>query len=159
MKDKVLNKLYGKELIDAMEELLNQFYMLHADVEYVEKILKDINETVRIGLYLMALEKNYDELSFILKRANERLNIERKEKFIKAYEDKNADSYLAMLGKADKMSLMHDLGVDGDVNERAKLSKKQREYYKVISNSIMEDQEYDRRNGVQQFITYRKDKE
>jgi len=159
MKNKVLNKLYGKELIDAMEDLLNQFYMLQADDSYVEKVLKDINETVRIGLYLMALEKNYDKLAFVLKRVNERLNIIRKEKFIKAYENKTVDKYLAMLGKADKMSLMHDLGIDGDVRERFKLTKTQRDYYKILSNSIMEDQEYDKRNGMQQFIIYHDEKE
>ena len=42
-------------------------------------------------------------------------------------------------------------------NERVKLSKKQREYYRIISESIMNDQVDDNRDGIDTFITYKKD--
>ena len=52
---------------------------------------------------------------------------------------------------------MGDLGVDVDVRERAKLSKVDRDYYTIISNSIMEDQEYDNRDGISKFVKYKKE--
>lgn len=154
MKNKIINKLFGKELIQAMNELLEKFKMLDCEVEEIEKELKEINESVRIGLYLMALEKNYDGLAIRINKANKYLNDNRKERFLEAYEKGKTENFLASLGKGDKLSLMSDLGIDGDVIKRSSLTKKERDYYRIISNSIMDEQELDKRDGITQFIKY-----
>ena len=157
MNDKVINKLFGKQLITAMNELLKQLQTMNADTHEIVKELKYINESVRVGLYLIALEKNLDSLAFRINKANGIINQERKENFIKAYKKKDTDKFLATLGKADKMSLMTDLGVDVELSERANLPKTKRDYYTIISNSIMLDQQEDIRDGIEQFITYKKE--
>lgn len=154
MKNKIINKLFGKELIQAMNKLLEKFKMLDYEVEEIEKELKEINESVRIGLYLMALEKNYDGLAIRINKANKYLNDKRKERFLEAYEKGKTENFLASLGKGDKLSLMSDLGIDGDVIKRSSLTKKERDYYRIISNSIMDEQELDKRDGITQFIKY-----
>ncbi len=159
MNDKVINKLFGKQLITAMNELLKQLYTMNADTHEIVKQLKYINESVRVGLYLIALEKNYDSLAFRINKANGIINQDRKENFIKAYKKKETDKFLATLGKSDKISLMSDLGVDVELSERASLPKVKRDYYTIISNSIMLDQENDSRDGIDQFITYKKETE
>ena len=157
MKDKLINNLFGKKLIQAMKEMLDEFKRLDFDEHQIEKAMKNINESVRVGMYLMALENNYDTLAYKINVANKRLNITRKENFIKAYEKGEANKFLSMLGKGDKISLMSDLGVDVDVRERASLSKVDRDYYTIISNSIMEEQELDQRDGIDQFVKYKKE--
>ncbi len=157
MKNKLINNLFGKELINAMKEMLTEFKKLKFDEHQIEKAMKGINESVRVGLYLMALEKNYDTIAYKINVANKRLNEERKEKFIEAYEKGEAKKYLAILGKVDKISLMSDLEIDVDVRERALLSNVERDYYKLISDSIMEEQEVDNRDGIDQFINYKKE--
>ena len=157
MKNKIINDLFGKELVQAMKEMLTDFRQLKFDEHQIEKAMKEINESVRVGLYLMALENNYDDLAYKINVANKRLNITRKEKFLEAYEKGEALKFLSILGKGDKISLMGDLGVDVDVRERAKLSKVDRDYYTIISNSIMEDQKYDNRDGISKFVKYKKE--
>ena len=138
MKNKIINKLFGKELIQAMNELLEKF----------KKLNYDINDI-----------KNYDNLAIKIKRANNALNDLRMNDFLKAYKDGKTDRFLATLGKGDKLSLMSDLGVDVDVRERVNLTKEEQDYYRIISNSIMEDQAIDQRDGIVQFITYKKEAE
>ena len=74
-----------------------------------------------------------------------------------SYNNDTVSKYLKKLGKVDKISLMEDLNIDVPVNERVKLSKKQRDYYRIISESIMDDQVDDDRDGIDTFITYKKD--
>ena len=157
MKNKLINDLFGKELIHAMKEMLEEFKRLKFDDRQIEKAMKNINESVRVGLYLMALEKNYDEIAYKINVANKRINITRKEKFIEAYEKGEAIKYLSILGKGDKISLMSDLGIDVDLKERALLSKVEKDYFTIISNSIMEDQKVDKRDGIDQFVKYKKE--
>ena len=86
MKNKIINDLFGKELVQAMKEMLTDFRKLKFDEHQIEKAMKEINESVMVGLYLMALENNYDDLAYKINVANKRLNITRKEKFLEAYE-------------------------------------------------------------------------
>ena len=157
MKNKLINDLFGKELVQAMKEMLDEFKKLEFDEHQIEKSMKNINESVRIGLYLMALERNMDNIAYKINVANKRLNIERKEKFLEAYQKGDALKFLSVLGKGDKISLMSDLGIDVDVRERMNFSKLDRDYYTIISNSIMEDQANDQRDGIDQFINYKKE--
>ena len=155
--NEVINDLYGEELIKAMNHLIDEFLELNFDSFDVLKSLKNINESVRIGIYFLALERQESDMAYKINKANKRLNEIRKEKFIEAYNNDTVSKYLKKLGKVDKISLMEDLNVDVPVNERVKLSKKQREYYRIISESIMNDQVDDNRDGIDTFITYKKD--
>ncbi len=157
MKNKIINDLFGKELVQAMKEMLDEFKKLRFDEHQIEKAMKNINESVRVGLYLMALEKNMDNVAYKINVANKRLNYERKEKFIEAYQKGETMKFLSLLGKGDKISLMSDLGVDEDVRGRALLSPVEKDYYRIISNSIMDDQALDQRNGIDKFITHSKE--
>lgn len=157
MKSKIVNNLFGKDLVQAMRELLEEFVSLDYDVEMIQKAMKDINESVRTGLYLMALEKNYDVIANRIQKANRSLNEIRKEKFLQAYQNKKMDLFLASLGKGDKLALMSDLGLDVAVKDRGKFTKEEKEYYQLLSHSIMEDQELDQRDGIDQFVTYKKE--
>lgn len=157
MKNKIINNLFGEELINAMKDLLNKFVGLDYDEQILLKDLKGINESVRMGLYLMALENGEDQIAFKLNRVNKMLNADRKNDFLDAFEKGETDKFLAMLGKSDKISLMDDLGVNVDVKERASLSKIQKKYYEVISNSIFTDQSLDARDGIDRFIKYKKE--
>lgn len=157
MKNKIINNLFGEELINAMKDLLNKFVGLDYDEQMLLKDLKGINESVRMGLYLMALENGEDQIAFKLNRVNKMLNADRKNDFLDAFEKGETDKFLAMLGKSDKISLMDDLGVNVDVKERASLSKIQKKYYEIISNSIFNDQSLDARDGIDRFIKYKKE--
>jgi len=148
-----LSKLYGKRLFSLMEEMLNEFIEKNYTIEELIEALKDINETIRVGLYLMALEKSY-EIALRLNVANLKLNEIRKEKFLEAFKKNETKRFLATLGKSDKISLMSDLGINVDIEKRALFNLEQRIYYELINESILQDQEIDRRNGVEQFLKH-----
>ena len=111
-----------------------------------------------MGMYLLALESNFDTIAARINRVNKKINLIRKDEFIEAYEKKKTNEYLNTLSKADKISLLSDLGVDLPLEERMKLPKDKIEYYRIISNSVMLDQEHDKRNGLDTFLKYKKEK-
>ncbi len=158
-RNKLINNLFGEKLTLMMDEILEEFYLLDYSENDIQRVLKGFNESVRTGIYLLALEKNYDNIAYRINRANNKLNIIRKEQFIEAYENKRVEEFLKTLGKADKISLMSDLGVDLPLEERMKLPKRKLDYYKIISNSVMSDQENDTRNGLDTFLKYKKENE
>ena len=155
--NKLIKKLFGNDLTSMMQGMLDEFRTLDYDDQQIMKMLKGFNESVRTAMYLMALEKNYDVIAYRINRVNRKLNILRKEAFIEAYENKTADKYLKTLGKSDKISLLSDLGVDLPLEERMKLPKDKIEYYRIISNSVMLDQEKDNRDGLTTFLEYDKE--
>ena len=154
---KLINSLFSEELVLMMYQLLEEFHSLDYDEDTIFNILKKFNESFRMGMYLLALEKNYDNISFRINRVNKKINIIRKEQFLEAYENKSVEEFLKKLGKSDKISLMSDLGVDLPLDERMKLSKRELDYYKVISNSVMLDQASDKRDGIDTFLKYKKE--
>ena len=155
----LINNLFGDELTTIMYEMLDEFYSLDYDDDHILRILKKFNESFRTGMYLLALEQNHDNIAYRISRVNKKLNIIRKENLLTAYEKKTVDEFLKTLGKADKISLLSDLGVDLPLEERMKLPKKKLDYYKIISNSVMLDQENDNRNGIDTFLKYKKEKD
>lgn len=157
MKNRVIRDLFGKDMIQVIESLVHRFIVDNYDEKMLYKELKDLNESVRTVMYLIALEKNKDDLAFRINRVNKLLNDERRENFLTAFENNETDKFLSMLGKGDKISLLSDLDLDVDVRGRANFTKEQRKYYEIISNSIMEDQEIDKRDGIDKFITYKKE--
>ncbi len=157
-KNKLINDLFGEKLTSSMFSLLEQFYTIDFNDDEIYKSLMGFNESFRTGMYLLALEHNLDKIAYRINRANKKINIVRQENFIKAYEEGKAEEYLKTLGKADKISLLSDLGVDVPVSERIKLSNRKYDYYKIISNSVMLDQTDDNRDGLTTFLEYKKDK-
>ncbi len=156
MKNKVIRNLFGKDMIQVIENLLKRYVADNYDEQMLYKELKDFNESVRTVMYLITLEKNSDDIAFRINRVNKLLNDERKENFLVAVENNETDRFLSMLGKGDKISLLSDLGLDVDVRGRAEFTKEQKKYFEILSNSIMEDQELDKRDGIDKFITYKK---
>lgn len=159
MNNNVVKKLFGDDLMKAMQDKIVEFKDGNYDVDTIYSALRSTNESVRIGLYLMALENNLDDLSYKINKVNQMLNTRRKKDFILAYKNKETDKFLASLGKPDKISLMKDLGIDVELDKRIHFTKEQREYYEILSNSILLDQEDDKRDGIDQFITYKKNEE
>ncbi len=157
MNSSVINKLYGRELFSIMEDMVQTFKDLNYDEDTIYKNLRGINESVRVGLYLIALKKNYDVAAYRINKVNKRINEERAKGFIAAYKLKETDKFLSTLGKSDKISLMSDLGVDVSLEERIDLPDELKDYYTIISNSIMDAQEGDSRDGLDQFINYKKE--
>lgn len=153
----IVNKLFSKDVINAMNDILKEIVYMNYDVEQICKELSSLNESIRVGLYLMALENNYDEIAIRISNANKALNEERKNNFLKAYEAGEVDKFLSLLGRQDKISLMSDLGIDGSLRERANMSDEKKKYYKIISDSIFKDQELDQRDGIDNFLTYHQD--
>lgn len=156
-KNKFINKLFGKDLTDVMYTMLEDFIKLDYDEDQIFKDLKKTNEPFRMGMYLLALESNFDTIAARINRVNKKINLIRKDDFIDAYEKKKTNEYLNTLSKADKISLLSDLGVDLPLEERMKLPKDKIEYYRIISNSVMLDQEKDNRDGLTTFLEYDKE--
>lgn len=156
-RNKFINKLFGKDLTDVMYTMLEDFIKLDYDEEQIFKDLKKTNEPFRMGMYLLALESNFDTIAARINRVNKKINLIRKDEFIEAYEKKKTNEYLNTLSKADKISLLSDLGVDLPLEERMKLPKDKIEYYRIISNSVMLDQEKDNRDGLTTFLEYDKE--
>ena len=156
-RNKFINKLFGKDLTDVMYTMLEDFIKLDYDEDQIFKDLKKTNEPFRMGMYLLALESNFDTIAARINRLNKKINLIRKDEFIEAYEKKKTNEYLNTLSKADKISLLSDLGVDLPLEERMKLPKDKIEYYRIISNSVMLDQEKDNRDGLTTFLEYDKE--
>ena len=140
-----------------MYTMLEDFIKLDYDEDQIFKELKKTNEPFRMGMYLLALESNFDTIAARINRVNKKINLIRKDDFIDAYEKKKTNEYLNTLSKADKISLLSDLGVDLPLEERMKLPKDKIEYYRIISNSVMLDQEKDNRDGLTTFLEYDKE--
>ena len=156
-RNKFINKLFGKDLTDVMYTMLEDFIKLDYDEDQIFKDLKKTNEPFRMGMYLLALESNFDTIAARINRVNKKINLIRKDDFIEAYEKRKTNEYLNTLSKADKISLLSDLGVDLPLEERMKLPKDKIEYYRIISNSVMLDQEKDNRDGLTTFLEYDKE--
>ena len=158
MADKLVTGLFSDEVLKVMNELLDDFILSDYDEEEIYNELKFINESIRMGLYLLSLEKDFVYLSNRIDRVNKRVNEERKSKFLKAYEDGEVEKFLSVLGKGDKISLLNDLGIDPSLKNRKKCNKKENDYYNIISQSIKESQSDDMRDGIDSFLRYKNNK-
>lgn len=156
--NKVIDGLYSKKVLKVMNEMLDDFILTDSSVDDIYDELKYVNESIRTGIYLLSIEKGFTYLSQRINIVNERINLERTEDFIKAINDGEEEKYLATLGKGDKVSLLNHLGINVPLEQRRNLSKEQLNYYKVISASIKDSQEDDKRDGIDSFLKYKKDK-
>lgn len=158
MDNNVVTKLYSDELLKLMNELLDDFILSDFNEEEIYNELKYMNESVRMGLYLISINKDFVYLSKRIDNVNRRINKERKEKFIEAEECGEVEKFLATLGKSDKVSLLNDLGIDIDIAKRKQCSKVELNYYNVITDSIKNSQKDDKRDGIDSFLKYKKEK-
>lgn len=155
--DKVVKKLFGKDLINALEQMIDEFYELEFDEKDIYKSIKDINESVRTCMYLLAVDEDKETLAFKINKVNKRLKDERVSAFKESFDKGTYKKFLSTLSKVDKRSLLSDLGLDLDEEKLFSLSKIKKVYYSVINESILEDQKLDQRDGIERFVKYKKE--
>ena len=153
-----VTNLFSKKVFKVMNDMLDDFILSDSGEEEIYDQLKYINESIRTGLYLLSIEKGFIYLSQRIKIVNDKIDEELVANFIKAVDEGNAVKYLAVLGKTDKISLLNRLGINVPLEKKKGLTKVQLKYYKVITDSIKESQVYDKRNGIDSFLTYKNNK-
>lgn len=157
MSKDLIEKLFGKDLMNEMYDIVHGFLVMNSDVDYIYKVLRRFNESFRTGIYLIALESNNDRLATKVKRANRLINIDRVDAFLKAYDTGKVDEFLKKTSKVDKIALLSDLDLDVSLEERIKLPKKKRDYYRILSNSILLDKDGYDKDGIDTFINHKKE--
>lgn len=150
-------KLFGENLINSLNDMLDDFISLSISEKELYSNIKDMNESVRSCLYLLAIERDDKKLIKKIENVNNQLKDERIDNFKKSFDKNEHKRFLALLNKIDKQSLLDDLNINVSSDEVHKLSKIDREYYDAIKESLMVDQEVDQRDGIDRFITYKKE--
>lgn len=150
-------KLFGEDLINSLNDMLDDFISLSISEKELYSNIKDMNESVRSCLYLLAIERDDKKLIKKIENVNNQLKDERIDNFKKSFDKNEHKRFLALLNKIDKQSLLDDLNINVSSDEVHKLSKIDREYYDAIKESLMVDQEVDQRDGIDRFITYKKE--
>ena len=156
--NKVMDSLFNKNVFKVMNEMLDDFILTDSNEDEIYEELKYINESIRMGLYLLSIEKGFVYLSHRINNVNDRINREIVDRFIEAVENGEEDKFLSTLGKSDKIALLNHLGINVPVEKKKGLTKIQLKYYKVLTDSIKDSQVDDKRNGIDSFLTYKKDK-
>ena len=156
--NKVMDSLFNKNVFKVMNEMLDDFILTDSNEDEIYEELKYINESIRIGLYLLSIEKGFVYLSHRINNVNDRINREIVDRFIEAVENGEENKFLSTLGKSDKIALLNHLGINVPVEKKKGLTKIQLKYYKVLTDSIKDSQVDDKRNGIDSFLTYKKDK-
>lgn len=156
--NKVMDSLFNKNVFKVMNEMLDDFILTDSNEDEIYEELKYINESIRIGLYLLSIEKGFVYLSHRINNVNDRINRGIVDRFIEAVENGEEDKFLSTLGKSDKIALLNHLGINVPVEKKKGLTKIQLKYYKVLTDSIKDSQVDDKRNGIDSFLTYKKDK-
>ena len=156
--NKVMDSLFNKNVFKVMNEMLDDFILTDSNEDEIYEELKYINESIRICLYLLSIEKGFVYLSHRINNVNDRINREIVDRFIEAVENGEEDKFLSTLGKSDKIALLNHLGINVPVEKKKGLTKIQLKYYKVLTDSIKDSQVDDKRNGIDSFLTYKKDK-
>ena len=157
MNNALIKGLFSEDLLKLMNEMLDEFILSDYDEEEIYNELKFMNESIRMGLYLLSLNKNFVYLLKRIDSVNKRINKERKEKFIEAFNSGNALKFLATLGKGDKLSLLDDLDINIHVKGSNGFSKLEFDYYNLITDSIKSSQEDDKRDGIDSFLKHKKE--
>ena len=136
MKNSII-KMVGKELVSELEKQLNEFELLDLDANEIMNRIKKYNSFTIMCLYLLALEQNYKDLSFRIKRASECIEIKLQEDFIKLAKSNNEDKLLSKLDRVDIINLAHYMNLYYlDKNEYNKLDKENKKYFNILSKYI-----------------------
>ena len=155
--DKIVKKMFGDDLIRALNQMIDEFVELDFDENDIYKSIKGINESVRTCLYLLAEERGLTNMAFKIEKINKRLKIEIVENFKNAFDKGETDKFFKKLNKTDKMDLLHDMELDIDPKNAYKLSKIKQVYRNTINKSIMEDQAKENKDGYDTFVKYEKE--
>jgi hypothetical protein len=141
-----------------MNEMLDDFILSDSSEDEIYEELRYANESIRVGLYLLSIEKGFIYLSQRLKNVNDRINVEVIELFKEAIDKGNEKKFLSTLGKIDKISLLNHLGINVPEEKKKGLNKVQIKYYKALTDSIKDSQVDDKRDGIDSFLTYKRNK-
>lgn len=127
-------KMVGKELVGELEKQLNEFELLNLDANEIMSRIRKYNSFTIMCMYLLALEKDYKDLSFRIKRASECIEIKLEEDFIKLVDSNNEDKLLTKLDKVDIINLAHRMNLYSlDKREYDKLDVKNKKYFNILS--------------------------
>ena len=121
--NKVMDSLFNKNVFKVMNEMLDDFILTDSNEDEIYEELKYINESIRIGLYLLSIEKGFVYLSHRINNVNDRINREIVDRFIEAVENGEEDKFLSTLGKSDKIALLNHLGINVPVEKKKGLTK------------------------------------
>jgi hypothetical protein len=156
--NKGIENLFNKDLLKLMNEMLDDFILSDSSEDEIYEELRYANESIRVGLYLLSIEKGFIYLSQRLKNVNDRINVEVIELFKEAIDKGNEKKFLSTLGKIDKISLLNHLGINVPEEKKKGLNKVQIKYYKALTDSIKDSQVDDKRDGIDSFLTYKRNK-
>lgn len=152
--EKLVNKLFGEDLTHYLLALLDTFQERKYTEKEVYSSIQMMNESVRNYLLGLAYDKKMEDYVELIYSVNQKLKGERIEKFKKAIKKGEAEKFLVMLSRVDKISLLDDLHL---LNKNTThFSKEEKEIILLVENSIRESQGVDKRNGIQDFLTYQK---
>lgn len=156
--NKGIENLFNKDLLKLMNEMLDDFILSDSSEDEIYEELRYANESIRVGLYLLSIEKGFIYLSQRLKNVNDRINVEVIELFKESIDKGNEKKFLSTLGKIDKISLLNHLGINVPEEKKKGLNKVQIKYYKALTDSIKDSQVDDKRDGIDSFLTYKRNK-
>ena len=126
--------MVGKELVSELEKQLNEFELLNLDASEIMNRIRKYNSFTIMCMYLLALEHNYRDLSFRIKRASECIEIKLEEDFIKLANNNCEDKLLSKLDKVDIINLAHRMNLYSlDKKEYEKLDKINKNYFNILS--------------------------
>lgn len=139
MKDVItgfLGPLLSKEALRKLDE----FIKLNLDDEEIYKSIINFSDLIIMCMYLLALDMNENDLAYKIKKANKKIQENRKEKFTKACDKGKGEEFLMKLGKFDKVNLATSMGLYLLSNEEYKeLSADDKKYYKVLEAAIFKE--------------------
>ncbi len=99
--------------------------------------IRKYNSFTIMCMYLLALEHNYKDLSFRIKRASECIEIKLEEDFIKLANEDSEDKLLSKLDRVDIINLAHRMNLYSlDKREYDKLDKVNKKYFNILSKYI-----------------------
>ena len=91
--NKGIENLFNKDLLKLMNEMLDDFILSDSSEDEIYEELRYANESIRVGLYLLSIEKGFIYLSQRLKNVNDRINVEVIELFKEAIDKANEKKF------------------------------------------------------------------
>jgi hypothetical protein len=156
--NKGIDSLFNPKISKLINEMLDDFILTDSSESEIYEELRYINESIRTVLYLLSIEKGFTYLSQRIHNVNAKITLEIMEQFKRAVDNGEEKKFLVTLGKSDKILLLNHLGINLPLDNSKGLTKIQLKYYNVITDSIKDSQVDDKRNGIESFLMYRKDK-
>lgn len=156
--DKLVNKMFGDDMIKVLNQMLDEFIELNFNQNDIYKSIKDIGESVRTCLYLIACDRGLNDIASSIDNINKKLIQENIDEFIISYNNGTCNEFLKKFNKTDKMNLLKYMDLDVDTKDVVKLSRLKQEYRNIINKSIKDDQLLEHKDGFDTFIKYKNEK-